>query len=101
MKPATPLPWVMRETYDNGEPNTIILHPAEFPHNVIAETDAATDDDYADSVYIVHACNLYPKLVEALKDALWAMEDVIAGSEDLRCLPVKGLAKLLAECGEG
>ena len=54
MKPETELPWE-----DNG--NEIVAASDRF-------CGIAGAVDGEDAAYIVHACNAYPKLVEALKE---------------------------------
>ena len=61
MKPATPLPWCI-DAGDNvirgGE--TYIFHlAANFKNNGMA----------ADTRYALHACNAYPRLIYALREA--------------------------------
>ena len=66
MKPGTPLPFSVREIGVNEYPT------GEF--NTICEVRGADHTGVADHIlqfdaaYIVHACNNYPRLVEALRD---------------------------------
>ena len=59
-KPATPLPWKSVQA-DQGSFSTFWILDEE-------REDADVDDQNAD--YIAHAANAYPKLVEALRNAL-------------------------------
>ncbi len=62
IKPATPLPW-----YDDGR--YVVQHAPDNPRPIrIAECH-----DAQHAAYIVAACNAYPELVAALRDALPAL----------------------------
>ena len=61
-KPATPLPWI-----DDG--SAVIGNDGGPGFCYVAEQACKSD-----RAYIVHACNAYPRLVSALRDArmrLW------------------------------
>lgn len=66
MKPATPLPWAVRKEPDepskDGEYMQCWIEPR------IGEIYYTTLRGQQDADYIVHACNAYPKLVEALRE---------------------------------
>lgn len=77
MKPATSLPWKAGEYDEDGgydcmtgaiDIGPICLDGARYGqkwcHDITEEQLAAIKNDAA---YIVHACNAYPKLVEALR----------------------------------
>jgi hypothetical protein len=67
--PATPLPWKRWQSLaDNSEnvSNTDSAFVCEVG-KIAADTDS--DAIKADALYIVHACNAYPKLIEALREA--------------------------------
>lgn len=73
-EPATPLPWIVNQR------NRIIAAAdyraiANCVHGINAEQDAA---------YIVHACNAYPRLVEALREARNEMRETWQKSNALR-----------------
>ena len=67
----TPTPWEVIETFDYD----FQIYPkgnVEAGHNQIAVIPATGDgDDKANAAHIVHCVNLYPELVEALKNADW------------------------------
>ena len=56
-KPATALPWNVRQGYVSGD--SLIIARMERGYYEDREQDAA---------YIAHACNAYPQLVAALRD---------------------------------
>ena len=62
MKPATPLPWKCKQVGDTGGKNQVGVY--EIRHEPWRVAEYANDEDAA---YIAHACNAYPKLVEALR----------------------------------
>ena len=66
--PATPLPWVEALT---GQIGTSVFDGAG---RVVASTDThrytAGEREIQDATYIAHAANAYPRLIEALRDAL-------------------------------
>ena len=60
MKPATPLPW--------KEGHNLICGRRVYFDSDAAQTDFATvSEALQDRKYLVHACNAYPRLVEALR----------------------------------
>lgn len=65
-QPATPLPWT--------QPNrtSMKLHPVDGGgrHGFVVATQKQ------DAAYITHAANAYPKLVEALRDAILRHQDM-------------------------
>lgn len=92
--PATALPWA-RKTANNGDVD--LVSGVKF-----VATFGAADGDLVDAIkqdadYAEHACNAYPRLVEALKEALKWVDENDPGSGSrlyLRC------ADLLRELGE-
>lgn len=72
MKPSTPLPWLQDPTGDSGPE---YIGPADGPDFV---TVAYKKQDAA---YIVHACNAYPQLVDALRNLIDADRDTTTGAE--------------------
>ena len=65
MKPATPLPW-KSDKWTSHAPRTVLIDDDACitGKRVVAECEEATD-----AAYVVHACNAYPRLIEALKGA--------------------------------
>ena len=62
MKPSTPLPWAVNRCgiYD-GDGGLL---------SATGDDDTAPEDQLANAAYIVHACNAYPRLVEALRNGI-------------------------------
>lgn len=89
IKPASPLPWKLEE----GS----VWH---------ADGSFVVDSDhisYGDMPYIVHACNNYPALVEALQNLMLAADDMAyhrnpsrAGWDDLSTFVESARAALAA-----
>jgi len=92
MKPATELPWKVYPSDNDQMPFRIegaqdgIWWPA-------AEI-TAVDKSEANAAYIVHACNLYPQLVEALTEAADYMGEQNHPEETLT-----KARRVLAQCG--
>jgi hypothetical protein len=96
MKPATKLPWHIglkqaeRIVYDAtgwAVCNATVYHVKE---------DA--DDCKKNAAYIAHACNAYPKLVEALREIVGSTPGGFAG--DPLIVARRSAEALLAELGE-
>ena len=63
INPATPLPWINSS------------HPESDYAEIQGPLEGiAAQSSHADAAYIVHACNAYPKLVEALLACCAAIE---------------------------
>ena len=61
IKPATPLPWTV-------DPEGEVAVSIEASNGaIVCEVRGASNDPAALAAYIAHACNNYPKLVEALR----------------------------------
>jgi hypothetical protein len=66
-------------------------------------------NDEANAAYIVHACNLYPELVEALEvavrefDVYWPMRTADVHKHDCECLRcrIDALRAILSKCKAG
>lgn len=68
MKPATPLPWSLDQI--RPEPTHLYATVKGADRSIPIRIDGP--DATTDGVYLVHACNNYPKLVEALRDSsMW------------------------------
>lgn len=83
MKPATSLPWIVW----NDETGCLIQEEqCEFTH--VPTSVAEVYRDCKDAAYIVHACNAYPRLVEALREVIevWSSYDTSGTLEDARAL---------------
>ena len=99
-KPATPLPWEsgMVET----EPHCVAFYLITQATNIggwnVAQTLSNKERDAKDAAYIAHAANAYPRLVEALRDALSAL--VCEGHHEGVSRPVTDGRALLRELGE-
>lgn len=65
MKPATPLPWKAMPT--GAYSDACKDRGAIFVCNIRTGTHVAEDSNQANAAYIVHACNNYQRLVEALR----------------------------------
>lgn len=73
----TPLPWVLAEPVSEFEDDVVEISTAiRIADNVIpiakvsiGYAGAVGEEQRANAAYIVHACNLYPELVEALERA--------------------------------
>lgn len=63
MKPKNPLPWEPDEIGDTGGENPVGVYNIYSERNRVAEYL-----NEGDAKYIAHACNAYPKLVEALRE---------------------------------
>ena len=81
-KPATALPWEVDEEATVCGNNSAVAFTRR-------RESAYMDEDAA---YIAHACNAYPKLVEALREAIGGMEDFGAG--DMRSRAIAALREL-------
>lgn len=103
IKPATPLPWQIGQEHSAGEgtfynANTIFPAGADVTTGGIAQVyrvpmhqdlsrilelakeRASYAEGYRDAAYIVHACNAYPRMVEALRE----LADRCDGEEGVR-----------------
>ena len=74
MKPATPLPWKALRDYYPEKATSDEFSPyivAADGSNVAAAMMQPRERDFlANRAYIAHACNNYPKVVEALRGVL-------------------------------
>jgi len=74
MKPATPLPWALLRDYYPANAKTDVFTPyivGPDGSNVAAAMMQPRERDFlANRAYIAHACNNYPKVVEALRGVL-------------------------------
>lgn len=76
MKPATPLPW---KTLAD-----IVVSVGGKSEITVADFMGALEPRLANSAYAAHACNAYPKLVEALREACFDLrrhEATVSASE--------------------
>ena len=99
-KPATPLPWENTRR-DDGKGNwstNDIGQAVNLGGFIVARTIGHGARQWDDSAYIVHAANAYPRLVEALRDALSAL--VCEGHHEGVSRPVTDGRALLRELGE-
>ncbi len=92
-KPATPLPWAAQPIGVAGKNNDIPISSIE--PNVTDATHAQ------DAAYIAHACNAYPRLVEALRQALDFIADRSDDLDEGEQHAVGSADALLRELGEG
>jgi hypothetical protein len=63
MKPAAKLPWRATPAVQNNGPNYYAIGTGKW-----GDDSAAHAFDAETAEYIVHACNMYPQLVEALSE---------------------------------
>ena len=81
MKPATPLPWRVHHAIPSWVGTLNLEKVASFEASKTAPEDCAVNAAYA-----VHACNLFPELVDALStlvnlyDREWSAPDGSIGS---------------------
>ncbi len=99
MKPATPLPWQQDDdTYILGPDGSSVLAPT------LDGEDRGECYEAQDAAYIVHACNAYPRLVEALGDILAVLSHDPDNARLARAIYGNGAADkaraLLRELGE-
>ena len=93
MKPATALPWTIEQigvtdAGPRGVDGVFDIGPLERRISTVAGLE--------DAAYIAHACNAYPKLVEALREIV----DPTGGWTNLRVDNAKAAADLLRSLGE-
>ena len=109
MKPATSLPWEAsrRDDKQGNWTDTLIEQAVNYGGLRIARVENPTHQGFVDAVYIVHACNAYPRLVEALRqccaaiEAAEAYEQERSGELDAMPEPSRDAAELLLrELGE-
>ena len=77
MKPSTPLPWTAYALTVNGDS----LEVCEVADHVHADHDNSADAPQ-NAAYIAHACNAYPRLVEALRSTLGKLADHATRQDD-------------------
>lgn len=65
-QPATPLPW--RDL--QGKVQDARGYATELPLQNPTLAVCVTENQHQDSAYIAHTANAYPKLIEALRDAI-------------------------------
>jgi hypothetical protein len=69
MKPDKELPW--KHGRDNSSPSNevrTVSTQVDYLGNLVCKmSTSGPGKGHADAAYIVHACNAYPRLVEALK----------------------------------
>ena len=72
IKPATPLPWRIFSGRANAAPTALVESEARGANRQVAVRFGSLHNDSmkADAAYIVHACNAYPELVEAVQSLL-------------------------------
>ena len=92
VQPATPLPWFPRMNTDGQ--CLISAHNGNGGFAFPLEASYGADNGKEDVLFVAHACNAYPKLVEALRqiEKKWIGGD----PEVLRSIATK----LLFELGE-
>jgi hypothetical protein len=89
MKPATPLPWLPHNMWIGGNAKG----PYAYPVGVDSDTAAQN------AAYIAHACNAYPKLVEALLAEREEHKRFI-DTDGYHAQRISSINALLAELGE-
>ena len=101
-KPATPLPWALtRKPSSGGGQNEIEAAPGNILKNrLIAVNWSYGDADDRNAAYIAHACNSYPRLVEALRNLREAISNVSIPVDSFDALPTQEVDALLRELGE-
>ena len=92
--PATPLPWTVHKQTKFG-----------YEIRDARTKNVASRADKLNAAYIVHACNNYPRLVEALRDCSARLWHAMGGSDDAENKDradkmCKGYNALLRELGE-
>ena len=87
-KPATALPWRYQA---EGRVQFGILGSARLP-----APSSAVANYHADAAYIAHSANAYPRLVEALGDAL-RVSDPLGDSQEGWCVRSRALLRELGE----
>ena len=113
-KPATALPWEATRRDDPSGKNWIcsdVGQAVNLGGLVVTRTLSPAANGFEDAAYIAHACNAYPKLIEALRSMeQWARDlseqsdaNALDGLERLRrehCLQYNDARALLRELGE-
>lgn len=99
--PATPLPWEYEELSNGFALQThdgVIVCGAESDYDPLWLHEAGTED----AAYIVHACNTFPALLEALEAVRQVMFDGILNSDgrDVDAAIKKMCAAISAAKGE-
>lgn len=74
IEPATPLPWKYDQGALLGSDGTNMASSKSSPHKGVPRPKADRD---ADGLYIEHACNEHPKLVEQVRVMREALEMVL------------------------
>jgi hypothetical protein len=109
MEGISPLPWTTTGIFVMSQCKT------QFAHDVFnlprpTGSDRVDERNQRNAAYIVHACNLYPKLVEALEEAKEYFENRAdaeyvtdspqpVGNEEMRHLTT--IRAILAKCKAG
>ena len=102
MKPATPLPWSQQGDHVVSYGHRLVGAIADSTQSVYKPLRIGSDHwdaGMTDAAYIVHACNAYPRLVEALRgifDADTRADMSLRQKQDAR----KAAGELLRELGE-
>lgn len=82
--PATPLPWI-------ADARALIARD-NYTFAIVGNPATEVVDDQSDARYIAHACNAYPRLVEAVRELLdWA------DSKDQRVISIRAILRELGE----
>lgn len=96
-KPATPLPFRIAAVSPARHPSYPIAASIEGRTVEVGRVYiAARGGSDKDAAYIAHACNAYPKLVDALQD-MAAYQRLVGGPENSK---FKHVQTLLRELGE-
>ena len=77
MKPNTPLPWVLSSSVIICDKEARVI-ASLVPMDVVG---VSAKEQFANAPYIVHACNSYPRLVKALRNAIKGVDWEICGPE--------------------
>ena len=95
MTPATPLPW---EELPAARSNLVHIEAGDDGlHAAVCSIPKSREQDAA---YIVHACNTYPRLVEALRLLVKAEDEYGDGSNVAVNEALEPAERLLRELGE-
>jgi hypothetical protein len=80
MKPATPLPW--HRGLKQAEQIVYDAKGWAIANATVYHGEADKDECKANAAYIAHACNAYPRLVEAINAALKELADLDKRSQE-------------------
>lgn len=103
--PATPLPWKVVQA---GDPNNVPRIMSEkggvavLCVNRFMGEKGPSKEEMQQAAYLAHACNAYPKLVEALREATESLDDLLRApkAKHFRQEEATRFYALLRELGE-